>query len=456
MESMSKKILNGVFFTMLEKISVAVFSFATFLVIVNHISLKDYGLLQLLFALSNPIVAISMVGIERLLVSDVAVYRAKEAYGVIGKLYQEYFWMVSVVFFSVLVATWFLRPIASHYYDIDVNYYFFALALFSFAQLAMNFTSIMFESYEKFDYSFYAKTVEAVTRTLIVFSFFFVFGFSLHSVLWAYVIGKLMAALISVPIALGLVVASPVPREERKILFRIIKKHGKWEMLSKVFRVCADNSAPWVVNFFVSTEAVALFAFVQKINTFFTSALPVRGILAPILSRSIAESRERAVYIATKLKKYMLVIYTFFYVLIFFFTEPFLAAFVPQYIGAVNMILLAMLHLFIDILTMGQPVVFYALKQQKINFKMAVYSTISTLSAQALCTYVWGASGPIIAWLFVGVTGGSYREYLLRTKLHFSLLHFRSLITYDDYDRFVIAQIKEKLSHVLRKFSFSK
>ena len=450
MATISKRILRGVTYTAAEKITVQVLSLVSFFVIINNISLKDFGLLHLLFTFMGPAASISMLGIERLVVSDIAVYRAKEAYGTIRRLLQEYLTVTIFLLSALFMLSWVLRDFLTQFYDADLTFFYWGLVFLIVGQIGMNFTSIMFEAYERFNYSLAAKITEAAVRLGIVLSFFVWFSFSLQSVFWAYIIGKLVAMGLSVVLGLTLFrsqrdTAGSATTEEKGVLVSILKRHGKWEMVSHILKTGANNLAPWLLNFLVSTEGVALYAFVMKINSLFGAALPVRSALFPIFSHSIATSKKLAIAIATKLKKYLFVTYFVLYALIFFFVDPFIAVFAPQYGDAGNLVRLAMLHLFVDVLTLGQPVVFYALKKQKMNFAISSYAVGATVVTQILFTYLWGIEGLILSWLFVGLSLVVVREYVLRAKLDFPLLNLRACVEFDEYDRMLLRQIGERL-----------
>lgn len=446
-----KRILIGTAYTSFEKVSVQLLSLVSFFLIVNNLSLKDFGLLQLLFTVVGPAATISMIGMERIAVSDGAVYRAEKAYATVSRFFREYAVVTTSLLLVVFVCSWFFRGFLSRYYDADLTFFYWSLVFLIIGQIGMNFTSVIFETYEKFNYSLLSKFCESFGRMIVILILFFWFGFTLSSVLWAYVIGKLFATLVSIPLAYMVIAVPSTDVAPRGVLWGIIRKHGKWEMVSQILGTIAGSIAPWVVKVFISTEAVALFAFVQKVNTLCVSIFPIRSVLFPILSHSIRKNRETAALVATKIKKYLLIAYFAFYVVIFLGIDTVIFYLAPQYQSVAWLVKLTMLHLFVDILTLGQSIVLYALKKQKINFFLTSYGIVTTLLSQIVFTYLWGLGGLVLSWLFVGVTLGLLREYVLRTRLHYSLLHMRELFTYDYYDRFLITYLRTWVVTLWRK-----
>ncbi len=444
--TLKRRILGGVALNALEQVSTHLFSLVSFFVIVNELSLKDFGLLHLLFTVISPGTVIALMGMDRLMVADIAVYRAQKEFGRIKELVREYSVAVAVVLVLLFAVSWLFKEGISHYYDANLTPFYWALVFLIIGQVVLNLTSVVFEAYERFDFSLAQKTGEALIRTIAVCSLYLWIGFSLHSVLWAYVIAKCVTASVSI---FGVAHLFPheaeVIREYRGILMNIVRKHGKWEMFSSLSLTITDNIGPWLVNFLVSTESVAIVAFAQKVSSIFGALFPVRGTLFPILSHSIATSKELAIVIATKVKKYSMMIAIVFYFGVVLFIRPVIDIFSPQYGAAVMLIDLAMLRIFIDVLTLGQSAVLYSLKKQKLNFALSLASSVMSAVSQLVCILLFGARGVILSSLLVSFLNGAFREYVLITRLHFSLLDWKALVRFDEHDRVLLAQLRTRL-----------
>ncbi len=445
-QSIKKRVFAGVAYTTLEKGVIQVLSLVTFVIVANQLSLKDFGLLHLLFSVVNPGTALALFGIDRLAVSDMAAMRARGQWGRIRRFVREYALSAFAVALALFALAWALRSFLDSFYEADLTMFYFALVVFVLCQAVMNFTSVVFEAHERFDVSFYTKALEAAARLLFVASLFWWVGFSLTSVLWAYIGAKLVTALVSaafLPFCLtrGGADDSGVESPLREIL----RKHGKWEMVSSFFLTVSDSLTPWLVNFFVSAEGVALFAFTQKVNSMLTGLMPVRSALFPILVHSITENRERAVVIASKMKKYLFLLYGAVYIAVFLSINQVILLFVAQYEGAGDLVRLAMLRLFIDVFTLGQSTVFYALKQQRLTFALSIVSAVQNVIFQVAFTYLWGVEGLVASWLLVSLLNGLIREYFLIAKLKYSLLNWKAIFVFDDLDRRVITMIAERI-----------
>ncbi len=443
------RILSGVTYTAVQTVGIQVISLCTFLITVRQISLEDFGFITLLFTLVSVATTFVGLGIEQLIVADVAVYRAKEAYGVIKKLFREYVVVVVAGLLILFAGAWVLRDFVGQFYDAHVAIFFWILAALICTQTAMNVQGVVFESHEKFSYLLVQNLSEAACRFFIIVSYFFWFGFSLQSVLYAHILAKLGAFIIGLPLAYLILQRNDVTMSRESVLWPILRRHGKWESSQALFDTVMNNVGPWIVNVFVSTEGVALYAFAWKINSALVRFLPVRSALFPILVHSIEKSKELACLIITKAKKYLFLVYLLFYCVIFIGAGPVIDTFAPQYHGADMLIRLTMLRLFIDTISLGQSPVFYALKQQKVVFTLALMSRPMLLLGQIIGTYYFGISGNIVGILSATFLFVVIREYILVRRFHFPMMNWKSLFIYDQYDTML-------LNGLLRKFKLSK
>lgn len=431
---------------MLEKIFVQAFSMISFFVLVTQISLKDFGLFNLLFTFVSVATTVVTLGIDRLVVADVAVYRAKGAFGAVHRMFKEYALLNFVLLSLLLLVAWFLQDFARNFYTIDFNFFYWILASMIVGQAGMNYASAFLESVEKFGASFWVKFSESLVRTVAIFSLFLWFGFSLPTVLMAYLLGKVCASVLSlvfiIPTMQKLKHAHGVG--DKYLLLRILRGHGKWESALTFLQTISTNLIPWIVNHLISTEAVALFAFVQKINGLFIRTVPVRSAIFPIVVHSVQKSRTLAATIITKARKYLIIFY-----LVVYFVSCVSAGFVfdhltPQYAAASSLIYISMLKLFVDALSLGQSPVFYALKMQKVTFFMSILVISATLVTQTLFTWQWGVSGLVSSIVLLSLTTTLVKEYILYTRYNFPLINIRDLFVFDQYDKMLLSAIQKR------------
>ncbi len=433
------------------KIVVQVFSVGSFFLIINVLTLKEYGLLQLLFTALGPGTVIAMLGIERLLVADGAVYRSEGKYSVIKKLFAEYAVTTTVLLSVVVVSAWFFHQQLSEYLNFDFGVFYWPVVALLVGQIVMNFCSISYEVYERFDLSVYSAVGEAIARLICIGTLFLFFEITVETVVWAYAVSKLVAGTGGSFLSLSLLRSYAHTMYEGNVLLSIIRRHGKWEMISKVFQSLSDSFVPWLIAYFTTLEGVAMVTFAQRINSFCISIFPARAVLFPILTHSIATSKDLAAIIASKVKKYLIALYAVFYIVIWVGLDSFIALAAPQYAGASPFVRLALLHLFLDVFTLGQGPAFYALKKQKFNFVMNMYTFVATIITQVLFIYLWGTAGFFLSMLFITASQLGIREYVLITRYNSSLINMRALLTFDEHDRRIFEEAERRIRSIFSR-----
>lgn len=449
MSQIKSRIFLGLRFTAMEKIFVQGISVVTFLIIVNSLSLKGFGAFSLLFSIVGIATTFTGIGIEQLVVSDTAAYRAKDRYGHIKRLFFEY--LTLAILLTVLVAAVgsMLAGSVNTFFSVDVgNYYWLLVGLIA-SQTVINVCRSVLKGLEQFVVLFTTSVLESVLRLLAVLSMLYFFDLSLGFVLWAYVISKIASAAYSLSCAVIHLKSYSFGAEVSGIK-EILRQHGKWESAMSFVSVVTDKAPVWIINTLISTEMVALYAFAKRVNSIFVKMLPVRNALFPILVNSIKTNRDQAAIIITKAKKYLFIIYGVAYVAVLLLAEPIVSTFLPKYSGVELLVYIAMLRLFVDVYSLGQSPVFYALKQQKLTFMINLVSIPSLLVSQFVGAIMFGVVGMMISARLVILFFAFVREIILVRKFNFPITRWKSLFLFDKYDRLIIAQFKNTLRKFLR------
>lgn len=445
MQRVRHRIFSGLKYTALQKILIQVLSVVTFFLIINSLSLAEYGIYNLLFTIVSVATTITELGINRLVVADIAVYRAREAFSTINKLVREYTLLNVVILLITFVCAWFFKGYVTHFFDTNLEKVYWILVLLITAQVGMNVPQAIFESHEKFAFTFSTIFSESLIRAILIIGIFFWSQLTLWTVLWAYIISKCIGALLSIFLAAITLKAVSIERDKNSVLYRIFRGHGKWEASKVILSTAAGNATPWIVQFFVGTEGVAIYSFVLKIRSIFIKVVPLRSVLFPIIAHSIEKNWKLASKIITKAKKYLFFLYLVIYGFIFILIDLVVAKFAPQYTGSEYLVMLAMLKIFIDVFSLGQGAILYALKEQKLMFGMGMANMVSITIAQIIFTKTFGIAGAIMSVIVVALFSVVFREYVLAKRFHFPITTWKEFWAFDEYDKLILKQLKARL-----------
>lgn len=122
------------------------------------------------------------------------------------------------------------------------------------------------------------------------------------------------------------------------LMLEVVKTHGARVFLIYGLKSVLRNIMPWIVNFYLSVEAVAFYAVALNLATFVQDFLPFAGI-KPILILKAGKVEELCAIFGRGLK-YTLWIGTLYFVVAFFAVPPVLAFIFPKYVPAIPVFLL--------------------------------------------------------------------------------------------------------------------
>lgn len=451
MSEVIKKISEGVLYSSGSRIFIKIFSAIGYFLIINRLSIHDYGVFVLLIASLAPASTLVFFNFDRIFVSSISKARGEKNFGFIKGMVKEYFF---VIFFALVVV--FAISFGVHHFLIknaSWSLYFWPLGIFFVSQVFMNVVSLFLESNEKFKEISFAESVESVSRCFYLLLLAIFSHFSVVAVLVVYSLGKLTASGVSLYYALPLLVQLkkyPIIRE-KSVLKKIIKNFAKWEIARSILEQSIQPLRLWILKFFVNIEGVAIFEFARSMYGVVSSIIPMKKILFPIVSR-FARDKEKAGLIIMKAKKV-----TFFANALFFvglaLTLPFLLPwFFPAYTAHYIFILFVLLHLFIDVYKLGQDAVIYAFQEQKFLFQVAPLFLILQLLVDIFSMKFFGVYGVVISWhLFAFLTGYFTHWYLFR-KQHMKKHSWARYYRFDAYDRLILSKVFNRMPQKLQKF----
>jgi len=421
-------------------------SFVSFLVMVRELTMYDYGNLQLLFSLIGPAVTITSLGLNQLITSDIAVYRGAADVTRMRRLIADYVWVVSILTAVLILAAWLFQDGIKGLVSADLQTYFFLLCLLIISQIIQNTSSVILTAFERFGELSLYQFAEGVVRLLVLLSLYVVSEFSLYTVSIAYIIGKFVPSLVSVFSIRKILRKFELSKDKPFMLIaNVMKKHGKWDMVSVVLSTSVGNLWPWIVRTFAGTGAVAVYAFSQKIYSTVVGVLPLRSVLFPVISTEIHKGRKYVENIVTKAKKYLFFAYLAAIILLAIVLAPALNWFFPEYVSAYWVIMIMMTHLFIDVYSLGQTAVLYAHKKQKDLFAVSVFSVVMAVVSQISLIYLFGIWGMVAAWLLTSLVIAFLRELVVQKKTGLRLWNWRSFFIYDEFDKKIVHQFKKRL-----------
>ncbi|MEK7560794.1 MAG: hypothetical protein AAB539_02445 [Patescibacteria group bacterium] len=412
---------------------------------IQRLTLHDFGVVTLVLSFLAPAGAIVFFGFEQQFTSSVAAARGEQNIARLKGLTREFYIVVGALLIGFCAAAYFGRTIIARYYDVYLFQYFGVALFLAAVQIVLNGIQGFLHGYEKFKSLVRVQVTETAVRNILII--LLIARLDIGMVLLIHGIAKLSG------IGMGLWRALPsvvdlwrMPeRPERRVLVGIIRKYGKWEIARFFFAQLLSPLQVWIVKVFVSTEGVAIFDFARRVYSFAHALFDVKGILFPLISRTIRQKRasERLVL---KIKKYMLLYYAIVYVVMLAMLPVATRLLFPKYYPEITVAYLALLHLFIEGYKLGQAAFLYGLRLQKFQFAVLPVGVALQITLDISFVMILGVSGMMLSWHIQALIMGVLTDRYLATRHGVHLWDFGAMIRFDAYDERALRYLKRRFA----------
>ncbi len=441
-DNMGRVVAKGVLVTGFGNIGLRFLDLIFSVLLLRWLTLFEFGTYRLVLATYDLFTNFFLTGLEGVVVSDVSRSLGGEPRKA-RAIFSFYFYFM----FLIGLLLWFLFFMGSGFLSfwfegsgpyLKIISFLFILAPLETAyklrlQIFLDFTRL----------TFYKVIVDLARIGIIVASFFF-FLFGVKAVLWSLPLSVLAALLIAGVLdrkkSLLLIPSFSEIKDAARHLFL---RHGKWALFDDFLMSLGGNIRPFIIKTFVGVEAVALFSTAQSLLAYTTSLFPIRDILAPVLPRSVDPDRlSSQTKRAIKYSVLAHIVLTFGAAL----GAPLLVLFLfPKYLPSLPLFFIILLSLpWTGFRSVVLPV-FYALKEQRMMFRLTIVRLSFTLVFGVVLIYLFGLWGAAVEAMLAGVLitlPFARALYKLLPQWKFS---WRDLFIFDEYDKKFLAETKNRL-----------
>ncbi|NQU83658.1 MAG: oligosaccharide flippase family protein [Parcubacteria group bacterium] len=332
-----------------------------------------------------------------------------------------------------------------------ISIYFFWLAIWVFVQSLRAIVDLLAQIYEKFVLISISNIVEVVVKLIVAVIFLKTVGLTVITVLLIYIISKFASFVFSIfPMMFALRGLLNVVAAKKSILWNIIKKHGKWEIVRHITSSISVSIKPWFIKILLSTEAVAIYSLAQTVFSVISQAIPIKNVIFPVIAKKIND-RFASSLLVQKANKYSILFYLCAIVAFFVFGEYLIVLFFPKYEASVFLIKLMLFVLLTTTITAHQAILLYGLRQQRFLLtSQTLIGVFSRLTILPLCLFVFGLEGIVFEMLISSTVMAFLAERFLRKRFEMSTWSFKSLFVFDNYDKWFLGKVMLKIKRILR------
>ncbi len=413
--------------------------------IISNLSVFHFGLYQLVLSAVAIVDGFSLDVIDGVVSVDVRRYFNQNLRSAAKKLYLSYAKFKLGISFVTSGAMFFLSDVIARSYGEDIGLFIKIASLLVVLRALQSLESMLLKITLNFFYWSYPAIREAAKLVFVVLFLVMSGHFSIVQVIAAHVLADGVAILFLTLVLFwrGFLKAfGGVSSQREPLLWQLIKTYGHWAITRYAFSRVSKNVTPWLIKFFINTEAVAFYSLAINLIAFIENLFPLDG-LSPILALK-ADNRGQISFIFKRSIKYAFWLGSMLMVGSFILVPPLVVFIFPRYQPAMPIFYVMLLALpvfgFYKILKATLTV----LREQKVLTMRVFNEAVIIPATLAIFLPIFGLAGSGIVyvltyaervWFFYSRLLRSYPEFRVR---------LRGLFSFDAYDRDVLSRVFKK------------
>lgn len=344
--------------------------FLNTIITLSALTLYQYGVFQLLLSLYGLASYFTSIG-DGVVNNDITHYIKEKKEGHAKKLFFQYN-LLRVIISVILWALFFFG--ASLFSEKYTSEFVNELRIISFLFLSEIFftaTESLIVAREKFAIAARRPLIAKFTQLLVLVGLYFYNGIGLREILISMIVGSAISVLTLAPIFFAIHnkwKGSLYPSEN--ILKRIFLTYGKWDLYRQFVSQIVSRMQPWLIKFFVGTEAVAIFSLASAlINGLKDFAFPAKTLKTLVPLSLDDPQKTQKIFINSM--RYIFILSIAISILALIFAPIIVNNLLPQYKLSLPLFYIMLLGVPFSALGIITGVFIIALRKQKFLFSHA-------------------------------------------------------------------------------------
>lgn len=436
--SLLRTVGKGVAWTVVGTVVNKVLVLANVLIILNHLTVFNYGVAELVFSMASMASIILLPGLTATIAADMGVERGRGNTARMKALFLQYVLLVSglaLIAFSLLYFG--SAVVAAFSGNASIQSYIQIVAWTLLISPLRSVSQMLANVHGRFvDQALYS-TFEEVAKTVTLVLFFFVFGMGVEGLLYSVVASQIVAVVLFIPRTIsGYWYFGSATAEKQYRFWQLLGSHRKWSILAGYVGNITQNLQLWIIKFFLGTEAVGLFAFALGIYSNVSSLLPFSSVFASLAPRYIEKKQQFIGLIRSSVKAQFLSALVL--IVATFVGLPILMIILPKYLPAMSLTLVLIFAIIPTATTAVFTPTFAILKEQFSFFLTMLVKLLLTVTVMPLSIMAFGIMGIGVGSLIINTSSGFERYLRLRSKLSGFSLSLRDVVVPTAYQYSVL------------------
>lgn len=407
---------------------------------IYFLGVYEYGLYQLVLSVASFFASLTNGFISDLVQVDLSRYIKTGRTDLAKRLSIEYalLQIISVVLLALVLI--FGSRVIAGYYGQDIGLYIKIAAIALVFQVCTSAFSLFFKSYIYFK-ALSAPVFGESAKLLVILSLWLWQGIGITQVLIAYVLGSFFTFSFSASFFIRIYrnIFSGVLATKEFLIRDLFKVYGPIKVLRYVSSRIAANLRPWIIKFFIGTEAVGLFMFARNIIALIVRLMPL-GTFALLLPYEL-ENKERLSYLFNKMIKYSVML-SFIFAMVSFILPPVaISVFFPKYNSSIPLFLIMVGIIFLYGFYKILRIMLIVFKEQKTLILRSLDESMLAPLVLVILLPIFGVAGAAMEWVLTYlVTTVLFYKSLIKRYPYLSV-SFRSFLVFNSEDKLLLRRI---------------
>jgi O-antigen/teichoic acid export membrane protein len=449
MASLTYRIATGTTFITLANIFIGIFNLLSFIVIVRILNKFEYGLIVLALSAINIASTFLDLGIRSVIIADVSREKSENRYDRAKTLLYRYSQIVIIVGLMFFIIIFLLEPYFEQKYTNIVGELVKISSFLIITNAGKNIFMTTFSSNHDFISISKLNAGESFFKLIYIILLGYYFEYGIYGVMLAYPLSSMTSLFLILPNYINIIKDYlHISRSKENFFLKTIKSHGKWAIGIFTLKNLSSNIPPWIIQFFLGVESVAIFNVAIRPVAYINSLLsPLEKVLMPVISQEI-RNVERVNKIVNRSIKYSLWLSIPIIVIgIAFSTPVFKVLFGEDYLESAGIFNILIFMSLVYAINLTMRPVFYAFRAQKGLFMITFINIFILCILGIILTLIFRLYGIALAFLINGVFAYLLRHiYIKRIGICIKPMEF---IKIDEYDKKLAYKVKIKLQRLI-------
>jgi len=429
-----------------------VIGLANILLILTHLSVYEYGLIELTMSVVSTIGLFMLPGLTSVIIVDMGTEQASGSLGKAKGLFLQYFGLNLLLGITAWALLFFGSTIIAQLTgNLLIDVFFKAISfifLISPFRVASSMLATVLLRYG--DQSFFSVVEECVKGLFLIIAFY---GYDLGAMglLYANVLAPLFAVLIFLPRTLSAYRHfSNASFEVSRPVWQILSDHRKWSVGSSYVNTLSQNARIWIIKLMLGTEAVGIFAFAYGIFSQIVGLLPLSSVLTPLVPHYMADSVRLGRLIRASIKL-QIVLAASIVVIGMIATMHFVHFLFPKYEAAIPLILVAMFAIIPNGIASTLNPVFAAFKAQRSIFFATILKLTLIVGILPVSLYLIGLVGAAVELLLTTTASMIERYFRVRRFVPEARIRLKEFVRMDSFERDIADLLVSKFRALIKR-----